>query len=273
MARKLCSVAHRFLSQEDVQEGLIALLSEDAFALTSPFWQTLRKAIAQNGPSQSILASAFAAMGRVPPSGSMESRCRGDRRRLLGRCFTVSAQIGHANLVTLALRCKADLEQRINGQSALDGAAQSGHVQVAEALLAARASARQTALGRWTPLMRASQGGHLQICDLLLKEGVDTDEWADRMTALDIAEAHSHERVFTLLRSKSAKRFLELPPDKQKAQALTKALSGVASAVKMPRRARNTRGVLCGSAVLHMSSSSRISIPAAQSDDEDDDIG
>lgn len=30
MARKLCSVAHRFLSQEDVQEGLIALLSEDA---------------------------------------------------------------------------------------------------------------------------------------------------------------------------------------------------------------------------------------------------
>ncbi len=29
MARKLCSVAHRFLSQEDVQEGLIALLSED----------------------------------------------------------------------------------------------------------------------------------------------------------------------------------------------------------------------------------------------------
>lgn len=109
MARKLCSVAHRFLSQEDVQEGLIALLSEDglmgglcsrskisfmnsiieqctqqlcaaysqlqvnytlaaprvshvstppapflrftpqdAFALTSPFWQTLRKAIVQS---------------------------------------------------------------------------------------------------------------------------------------------------------------------------------------------------------------------------------
>ncbi len=69
-------------------------------------------------------------MGRVPPRGSTEARCRGDRRRLLGRCFTVSAQMGHANLVTVALRCKADLEQRINGQSALDGAAQSGQVRV-----------------------------------------------------------------------------------------------------------------------------------------------
>lgn len=32
------------------------------------------------------------------------------------------------------------------------------------------------------------------------------------------AQAHSHQGVFALLRSKSAKRFLELPPAKQKAQ-------------------------------------------------------
>eukprot|EP00438_Fugacium_kawagutii_P010611 Skav227435 [mRNA] locus=scaffold203:206988:209317:+ [translate_table: standard] len=68
--------------------------------------------------------------------------------------------------------------------------------------------------------MRAAQGGHRDVCDLLLKAlpgGVDPDEWADRMTALDISEAHSHASVSGLLRSHSAKRFLELPPSKQKA--------------------------------------------------------
>lgn len=270
MLRSLCGAADRFLAQREVQEGLIAMLSEDAFALTSPFWQTLRKAIVLNGPAFNLLTSAFAAMGRAGAVGGA-STCRGGRARLLGRCFTVAAQMGRSNVVTLALRSKADLEQRINGQSALDGAAQAGHLGVALALLEARANAQQTAVGRWTPLMRATQGGHLKLCELLLKEGVDPDEWADRMTALDIAEAHSHQGVFALLRSKSAKRFLELPPAKQKVRALP---SGFGALPKPPRPAASTarngsRGVLCGSAVLHLSTR-RISIPAGQDEDDED---
>ncbi|CAK8997701.1 Ankyrin repeat domain-containing protein 17 (Ankyrin repeat domain-containing protein FOE) (Gene trap ankyrin repeat protein) [Durusdinium trenchii] len=142
--------------------------------------------------------------------------CRGGRARLLGRCFTVAAQLGHANLVTLALQCKADIEQRINGQSALDGAAQFGQTRVVKALIDARAATTQTAPGRWTPLMRASQGGHIEVCQLLLSDGAHPDEWADRMTALDLAEAHQHARAVGLLRRQGARRFLELPPAKQK---------------------------------------------------------
>ena len=104
--------------------------------------------------SSAMLKPAFTVMGR--PAARATS-CRGGRSRLLGRCFTVSAQTGDVSLVTLALQCRADIEQRINGQSALDSASQAGQVHIAEVLLQARASATQTAQGRWTPLMRAAQ--------------------------------------------------------------------------------------------------------------------
>ncbi|CAJ1372591.1 unnamed protein product [Effrenium voratum] len=178
----LCGVARQFLSQRDVQEALVAALSEEAFALTSPLWQTLRRAMAVGSSSSpgspaGWLRAAFAAMGRAPgapgarapgtgTSGSAlggASSCRGGRARLLGRCLTTAAQAGQAPLVALALESRADIEQRINGQSPLDSAAQHGQVAAAKALLEAGAVAVQTAPGRWTPLMRATQGGHLQV--------------------------------------------------------------------------------------------------------------
>merc|ERR1719217_784958 len=98
-----------------------------------------------------FLASAFAAMGphHSTSSGLMGKRLRGDRSRLLARCFTLSAQGGRAELVRLALQSRADVEQRINGQSALDGAAQTGQLQIARVLLDVKAAAEQTAPGRW----------------------------------------------------------------------------------------------------------------------------
>ncbi|CAK8997656.1 Ankyrin repeat domain-containing protein 17 (Gene trap ankyrin repeat protein) (Serologically defined breast cancer antigen NY-BR-16) [Durusdinium trenchii] len=273
VAQSLCRVAKRFLSQADVQEGLITLLSEDAFALTSPFWQTLRRAIALNGPFQStFLSPAFLAMARPGPVGASApaaaaAPCRGGRARLLGRCFTVAAQLGHANLVTLALQCKADIEQRINGQSALDGAAQFGQTRVVKALIDARAATTQTAPGRWTPLMRASQGGHIEVCQLLLSDGAHPDEWADRMTALDLAEAHQHARAVGLLRRQGARRFLELPPAKQKALPLTQPKCLSQSSKPRPR---SSRGVLWGSAVLHLCTA-RISFSAEETNETDED--
>ena len=62
--------------------------------------------------SSAMLKPAFTVMGR--PAARATS-CRGGRSRLLGRCFTVSAQTGDVSLVTLALQCRADIEQRING--------------------------------------------------------------------------------------------------------------------------------------------------------------
>ena len=79
--------------------------------------------------STAMLKPAFTVMGRP---AARATNCRGGRSRLLGRCFTVSAQTGNVSLVTLALQCRADIEQRINGQSALDSASQAGQVQIAE---------------------------------------------------------------------------------------------------------------------------------------------
>ena len=84
--------------------------------------------------STAMLKPAFTVMGRP---AARATNCRGGRSRLLGRCFTVSAQTGNASVVTLALQCRADIEQRINGQSALDSASQAGQVQIAEVLLQA----------------------------------------------------------------------------------------------------------------------------------------
>lgn len=56
----------------------------------------------------------------------------------------------------------------------------------------------------------------IEVCQLLLSDGAHPDEWADRMTALDLAEAHQHARAVGLLRRQGARRFLELPPAKQK---------------------------------------------------------
>ena len=51
-----------------------------------------------------------------------------------------------------------------------------------------------------------------QVCGLLLAEGIDPDEFAERMTALDVAEAHCHPNVSSLLRRSHARRFMERKP-------------------------------------------------------------
>ncbi|CAE7204563.1 Ankrd17 [Symbiodinium natans] len=265
---KVCRAARHFFSRQDVRESLIMALSEDAFALTSPLWRLLRSAIAADSPcSTSMLKPAFLVMGK--PAARTTS-CRGGRSRLLGRCFTVSAQMGHVRLVTLALQCRADIEQRINGQSALDSAAQAGQVAIAEVLLQARAAAAQTAQGRWTPLMRAAQGGHVRVCELLLTAGVDPDEWADRTTALDVAVSLCHHGVVKALEAKRARRFLELPPDRRRSEASKSTRITLMSKQRPPRRASG-RGVLWGSASLLLQP--RVRIPAAdeaESDEEED---
>ena len=100
--------------------------------------------------------------------------------------------------MALAIRSRADLEQRINGQSALDCAAHNGHLGCLELLLAGQAQPSQTAPMRWTPLMRAAQGDHLEICLRLLDATASPDEYgdlpgrgrSDKCTALDVAEVN-----------------------------------------------------------------------------------
>lgn len=205
----LCRVAKQFFARREVVVGLLSQLPEDTFALTAPFWPLLRRGIGSGAVR--FLEPAFAVMG----SRQAGRLIGGDAARLLGRCFTVAAHLGSVEIVAVALRSGADVEQRINGQSALDGAAQAGRLDVVEALLAARAAAAQTAPGRWTPLMRAALAGHAAVCSRLLEARAPADECAERATALDVAEANARGPAAEALRARAARRFLELRPEER----------------------------------------------------------
>ncbi|CAE8702395.1 unnamed protein product [Polarella glacialis] len=207
----LCRAARDFSTRRDVRVSLLGLLPQDAFALTSPLWRLLKRGIAAEAVG--FLEAAFTAMSPRQPlrAQGCNTNC-GSPTRLLGRCFTLAAQQGALDLVVLALRCLIDVERRINGQSALDSAAQGGHLGIVNALLAARAAPAQTAPARWTPLMRAALGGHKEVCACLLDAGAPLDEYADRSTALDVADANDHGQVAAQLLELAGRRYLELRP-------------------------------------------------------------
>jgi len=217
----LCRSTGVFLGRRDTQSSIMGLLPEDAFTLTSPLWQLIRLGFASS--KQQFLEAVFAAMARGQGSNTCTDRAIKQRGRLLGRCFTMAAQRGCASLVALALEYRVDLEQRINGQSALDGAAQSGHISVAEMLLIARAEPAQTAASRWTPLMRAALGGSEGVCQLLLKAQAPVDQFAEKTTALDVAIANGQGGVASVLRRSGAKRYLEMRPSDRHALPLQRA--------------------------------------------------
>lgn len=278
--RCICRGMCCFFTRRDVLVALLAQLPQDAFALTAPLWPLLRRGIGSGAVH--FLEPAFSVMG----SRQAGRLIGGDASRLLGRCFTLAAHRGSLEVVTMALRCRADVEQRINGQSALDGAAQAGHSDVVEALLSGRAAVGQTAPGRWTPLMRAALAGHVTVCTRLLEAAAPPDECAERATALDVAEANARPHAAAALRARHARRFLELRPA-ERGPAATRAASrgpGGALAARLGMRVGNAghggrlrpgpyelggglpRGILTGSAVLHLRDES-------QEDEEEVDHG
>lgn len=267
-----CRMANDFVRREDVRMKLVAMLPEDAFALTSPLWRLLRCAVQKN--VLHFLEPAFNAMAawRADPQVS-HSPLRGNPARLLGRCFTLASHRGDLDVVAAALRCSVDVQLRINGQSALDGAVQAGHSLVVETLLAARAEIAQTAPMRWTPLMRAVLGGHAQLCNRLMEAKAPLDEWADRATALDVAEANGHISIAKLLEECEAKRYRELKPTERDTRAVPPAerrdtRAAPAAKARLDRRSGDSRrhlrpgpqalggglprGILGGTVVLHL---------------------
>lgn len=232
-----CRSTRTFLCRRDTQIAILSLLPEDAFTLTSPLWQLIRLGFAVG--KQLFLEAAFAAMAQGRDSDGCGAV--GRRTRLLGRCFTLAAQRGIVGLVALALECGVDVEQRINGQSALDGAAQSGHVSVVDMLVIARAEPGQTAATRWTPLMRAALGGHKDVCHLLLEVRAPVDQFAERTTALDVALANGHEHIAAALKESSAKRYLEMRPAERHAAPPRRAIAPVVAHSLGRSREGNTR--------------------------------
>lgn len=230
----VCRSATDFLARREIRISLVAALPESAFTLTSPLWKLLRHAVLSR--ALGFMSPAFAAMGMRSEVSNSDGR--GGRARLLGRCFALAAQHGFGELVRLAIKCGAEVDLRINGRSALDHAAQRGHVDIVSMLLSARASPAQTAVARWTPLMYASLGGHVDVCECLLRGGAPLDEHTERSTALDVAEANGHIEVADKLKSWQASRYLELRPGV--ARHMNKPLS--ASSARSSRETNDPRG-------------------------------
>lgn len=223
---RACRCARDFLARRDVRISLLVALPENIFTLTSPMWKLLHHGMQCR--ALSFMDPAFAALGSRRDSSSSDIWRGGSAARLLGRCVAWASQKGFVELVSLALKGGVEVDLRINGRSALDHASLGGHLDVVKTLLAAKASASQTAATRWTPLMYAALGGHADVCECLLDGGAPLDEHSDRSTALDIAEANGHQDVSSRLRARQAQRYLELRP-------------GIASNVA-PRQARLNRG-------------------------------
>ncbi|KAJ5801264.1 uncharacterized protein N7518_003332 [Penicillium psychrosexuale] len=113
--------------------------------------------------------------------------------------FLVSRE-GCSELLPSLLQVVADVDARVCGQTALQAAAQGGHLQVVERLLAATANVNAPAVeenGR-TALQAAAEGGHLQVVERLLAAKADVNTPAGEIngrTALQAAAQGGHLEV------------------------------------------------------------------------------
>ena len=105
-----------------------------------------------------------------------------------------SSSSGHANLL---LERGAGLNSASNdGNTALMGASNNGHVEVANL----GAGLNSAATDGYTALMRASFNGHVEVVHLLLERGADLKTAAnDGFTALGVAALTGHTHVAHLL--------------------------------------------------------------------------
>jgi ankyrin repeat protein len=114
----------------------------------------------------------------------------------------VAAGGGQLELVQVLLRCGADARLREpDGTRALDWAAQEGHREVVDVLLAHdRGLLDLPGLRDRTPLMAAAGNGHVDLVGVLLERGADPRRRMDRgARALDWAADEGHEAVVELL--------------------------------------------------------------------------
>ncbi|KAJ5715330.1 uncharacterized protein N7483_012511 [Penicillium malachiteum] len=79
--------------------------------------------------------------------------------------------------LSMLLKAGADVEAKFNGRTALQAAAQGGHLEVLQVLLAAKANinAAPAINGGRTALQAAAEGGHLEVIQVLLGAKADVN--------------------------------------------------------------------------------------------------
>ncbi len=121
----------------------------------------------------------------------------------------ISSLIGDKDVVKACLDAKNDINQaNENGATPLLMAAQNGHVDVVNALLAKEGIELNKALPAGeTPLYMAAENGHVEVVNALLaKEGIDLNK-ADQfgITPLIIATTNGHVEVIKVLLAEANK--------------------------------------------------------------------
>jgi ankyrin repeat protein len=113
-----------------------------------------------------------------------------------------AAQAGHKDMAELLLANKADVNAKDKfGMTPLHDATVRGHKEVAELLLAKRAQVNARDMDNWTPLHFAASNGHKDVAELLLSNGarINAKDVKGR-TPLSLAVGTHHEDVVELLR-------------------------------------------------------------------------
>lgn len=106
------------------------------------------------------------------------------------------------------------------GEQAIHYAAEHGTPETLSELLKAGADINARTRNRTTPLIRAADAGSIEIVKFLVERGADLNVKSSRratsiggsvgMTALDMAERDGHAQVVKYLKSKGAKRAIDL---------------------------------------------------------------
>ena len=147
--------------------------------------------------------------GNIFHRAAIEDRCRyvetmtqyiENTSKILARALVDAAKEGRAIITLMLVTAGANVNAAVDDRTALQAAAEGGHLEVAERLLAATADVNAPAAeysGR-TALQAAAEGGHLEVVERLLAAAADVNapaaEYSGR-TALQAAAGGGHLEV------------------------------------------------------------------------------
>lgn len=118
--------------------------------------------------------------------------------------FYMACQLGHKEIAEKCLEAKSDINinEKIDGNTALEIASQEGHLEVVRWLIKNGANPKNE---NTSPLILAAEGGHFDVVKLLIDSGVEVSlKTGHETTAIYCAVKNGHTEVVKFLLDKGA---------------------------------------------------------------------